>query len=783
MSGTDLSFLMDLPVSLKVLSLHSCQLLGIIPETIFHLPDLQFLDLSYNQYLSGNLPLLKWTNPNLNTLDLSSTCFSGELPESIGSLVSLEILWLGNCNFSGFIPISIRKLSRLLRVDLSFNKFSGRIPYSFSNLYQLKYLALSSNALGGPIPNIFTNMTQLDSLDFSNNNLVGDLTLSSLLSIPSLQRLDLSGNQLSGTIAEFTAAKLVKINLSGNKFQGQIPASMFKLENLTDFRVSSNRLTGIKGLELLSQLQTLKILDLSHNLLSESNICSVELSIPNLQWLRLSWNNLSEFPAFLKSSKNLNWLDLSGNRLVGRVPDWIWEVGKDSLSYLNLSHNSLQSFEQIPWENLMYLDLSSNMIQGEIPPTPATSQILLGFFISDNQFTGGIPSSICNQQSMQYLVLSNNSLSGMIPQCLGNFSMNLEVLDLKENRMSGAISYLSFEEDNSLTSLHLSSNQLQGPLPQSLINCKKLQVLDLGNNNLSDKFPSWLEILPSLKILALRSNKLYGTIIDSNPDYLFPFQQLRILDLSNNEFSGQLPVRYLENMRAMKSRDEDDDLQLHYVGQGYYHDSITLTMKGLGLSIGRIITIFTVIDFSSNKLEGNIPEVIGDLIFLKGVNLSHNSLNGHIPSSLRNLKDLEWLDLSSNELIGEISSDLLQLTFLEQLNLSHNQLVGPIPQGYQFNTFQADSYIGNPGLCGPPLSLECADHDSHVPELPGEDNSEDLDELERKFVVIGYGVGIVVGLLVGTQVIGQRLLVKLMQRYVPETTQTLLVGWSRWSEG
>ncbi|KAK8985576.1 hypothetical protein V6N11_068829 [Hibiscus sabdariffa] len=38
---------------------------------------------------------------------------------------------------------------------------------------------------------------------------------------------------------------------------------------------------------------------------------------------------------------------------------------------------------------------------------------------------------------------------------------------------------------------------------------------------------------------------------------------------------------------------------------------------------------------------------------------------------------------------------------------SGNHLVGLIPQGNQFNTFPNDSYIGNTGLCGFPVSKGC----------------------------------------------------------------------------
>ncbi|MBA0852619.1 hypothetical protein Goshw_007696 [Gossypium schwendimanii] len=57
-------------------------------------------------------------------------------------------------------------------------------------------------------------------------------------------------------------------------------------------------------------------------------------------------------------------------------------------------------------------------------------------------------------------------------------------------------------------------------------------------------------------------------------------------------------------------------------------------------------------------------------------------------------------------------------TFLEVLNLSNNNLVGPIPHGNQFDTFDNDSYNGNLGLCGLPLSKQCVNHVGAEPPSP-----------------------------------------------------------------
>ncbi|XP_028053843.1 receptor-like protein 44 [Camellia sinensis] len=104
-----------------------------------------------------------------------------------------------------------------------------------------------------------------------------------------------------------------------------------------------------------------------------------------------------------------------------------------------------------------------------------------------------------------------------------------------------------------------------------------------------------------------------------------------------------------------------------------------MVIKGSTIEMEKVPTIFTVIDLSKNNFEGQIPQIIGKLNSIRGLNLSHNSLTGHIPTSLVNLTMLEWLDLSSNKLIGEIPPLLQFLVNLTVLNLSSNLLSAQIP--------------------------------------------------------------------------------------------------------
>ncbi|XP_039026899.1 receptor-like protein 33 [Hibiscus syriacus] len=571
-----------------------------------------------------------------------------------------------------------------------------------------------------------------------------------LFTIPSLQYLDLSYNQLDGHLDDFHASKsqLSYVDLSNNKLDGPIPRSLFGLLHLDTLILSSNNMTGFLDLEMISQLKNLTSLDLSYNNLSLSLPSSNQnLSFPMFNSLLLSSCNLREIPTFLRDSKYVQTLDLSSNKIHGRLPEWFWGLGEDSLEYLNLSHNLMTSFQRfLPWQSLSIIDLHSNLLQGSLPDAVYWPEVVL---MSTNKLTGKIPLSICNASHASIIDLSDNHLNGKIPQCLGEFSDSLIVLDLRTNNFHGVIP-TKFAECGSLMTLSLNGNQLEGSLPRSLHNCKELEVVDIGNNKISGQFPHWLGVLPKLRVLVLRSNKFHGAIVSHKTKPWFPM--LRIMDISHNEFTGSLPTRFFDNLKAMLSLGSYELRELQYVGpeDGYYQDDVKITMKGMDIELTRILTILTTIDLSNNKFSGEIPSNIGKLKSLKGLNFSHNNLMGCIPSSIGSLTDLEWLDLSSNQLTCSIPQKLLDLTFLEVLNFSYNKLEGPIPQGKQFNTFSNESYLGNSGLCGFPLSRVCNQSETqHPPARQQNVSSGSMFEFGWKVVVLGYGCGVIFGLIMG----------------------------------
>ncbi|GJZ98123.1 leucine-rich repeat-containing protein [Tanacetum coccineum] len=346
--------------------------------------------------------------------------------------------------------------------------------------------------------------------------------------------------------------------------------------------------------------------------------------------------------------------------------------------------------------------------------------------------------------NLGFLDMSNNRFGGLIPQCFGTIISFLTVINMGNNNFQGTIPNV-YGDCGSLEGLSLNGNQLIGEVPSSLSKCQSLKVVDFGNNHLNGTFPQWLGYLPNLQALVLKLNNFHGHI---QPSAIVesPFPSLRVLDLSNNRFVGQLPVKYFQSFNSMKNVVKSS-MRPKYLSMAGIYYSIVVAVKGVNQDFPKILVDYTIIDMSNNRFEGHIPDVIGGLNSLIVLNLSHNSLIGPIPHALGNLIEIESLDLSWNQLSGEIPQSLADIKTLEVLNLSQNLLVGHIPQGPQFTTFEGNSFGGNPRLCGTPLLKKCSEY-SHEPQLGSDEGFDEESGFTWEVVMLGYGCGTLVGLVV-----------------------------------
>ncbi|KAM5573897.1 hypothetical protein ABKV19_013438 [Rosa sericea] len=122
---------------------------------------------------------------------------------------------------------------------------------------------------------------------------------------------------------------------------------------------------------------------------------------------------------------------------------------------------------------------------------------------------------------------------------------------------------------------------------------------------------------------------------------------------------------------------------------------------------------------------------------------------------------LESLDLSRNQISGRIPSSFSSLNFLSVLDLSYNHLSGRIPLSTQLQSFNASAYMGNSGLCGPPLSQQCpGDGTTQYPGVTtGTENDND------GLISLGFFISAVLGFVTGFWIICGSLLLKRSWRH------------------
>ncbi|XP_030939875.1 receptor-like protein 7 [Quercus lobata] len=587
--------------NLTSLCLSNCGLNGQFPKKIFQIPTLQTIDLSSNEIL-GSLPEFH-PNGSLQSLVLSGTSFSGALPDSIGNLKRLSKIDLSGCNFSGSIPNSMANLTQLVHLDLSsnsftrsilnsmanltqlvhldlssnsftgsilnsianlpqfvhldlsLNRFTGSMPNSMTNLTRLFVLCISSNSFTGSIPNFMANLTQLvdfdmssnsfigpipsfnmaknlDMIDLSDNHLTGQFTFTHWKELPSLVFLNLSNNKLSGQIHEFSNSSFPVewLDLSRNYLEGPIPTSIGKLQYLKILYLSSNNFNGSFQLNVF-QLTNLIELDLSDNgLLIEYNGTNSSLSpFSFIESLRLASLKLKTFPSFLRNQTSLLYLDLSRNQIHGEIPNWIWEL---DLTHLNLSYNYLEG-PLLNLSSLGIIDLRSNQFQGQLPtPLPSCSYLDLSW----NNFSSVIPAGFGNSLSYtKFLSLSSNKLNGHIPEAICN-ATSLKILNLSNNSLSGTIPHCLIAMSETLKVLNLRRNNLTGKISDVFPSNCGLRTLSLNRNLLEGMVPNSLANCINLELLDIGNNRIQ----DEFPCHLKDISSLRVLILRSNKFYGSV---------------------------------------------------------------------------------------------------------------------------------------------------------------------------------------------------------------------------------------------------
>ncbi|KAB2597668.1 LRR receptor-like serine/threonine-protein kinase ERECTA [Pyrus ussuriensis x Pyrus communis] len=309
------------------------------------------------------------------------------------------------------------------------------------------------------------------------------------------------------------------------------------------------------------------------------------------------------------------------------------------------------------------------------------------------------------------------------------------MLDLSSNALSGKIP-TTIDSLFGIETFELRSNEFVGELALSLKNCRSLMVLDLADNQLSGSIPKWLwASFRNLVILMLSSNHFNGSL----PSQLCDLIYIQILDVSVNNISGGIP-NCLKKLTTLAQKGNSFLTVQHAYSR---IDDEIFIWKGSMRVYRNTLGLVRSIDFSSNRLTGEIPSEISRLVGLVSLNLSRNQLTGQITPDIGKLESLDSLDLSRNHIDGRIPTSLARISRLGVLDLSHNNLVGKIPTGTQLQSFDPSVYAGNPQLCGPPLQNLCDIKEMGPDQVSNEVHKD--DQLTRYGFYISMGLGFFVG--------------------------------------
>ncbi|WJX10381.1 hypothetical protein P8452_01115 [Trifolium repens] len=262
-----------------------------------------------------------------------------------------------------------------------------------------------------------------------------------------------------------------------------------------------------------------------------------------------------------------------------------------------------------------------------------------------------------------------------------------------------------------VTSIELRSSNVEGSLPQELVQLTELTYFRCSVNSLSGNFPYMSN---SLQKLYIDSNKftsmpsdfftnmsnLIEVKIDSNPfsQWQIPFSLNNCLPLQtfsavNVSFVGKIPEFF--------GNDTLPSLITLQLSFNFLEGNLPNSLSG-----SLIQTLWVNGQKSNNKLNGTLS-VLQNMTSLQQIWVHGNSFTGPIPY-FSNHDQLFDVSLRDNMLTGVVPSSLTKLESLKIVNLTNNDLQGSPPKFQDGVQVDMDMDKGRHSFCTEVVGQPCS---------------------------------------------------------------------------
>ncbi|KAG6663820.1 hypothetical protein CIPAW_02G049300 [Carya illinoinensis] len=461
-----------------------------------------------------------------------------------------------------------------------------------------------------------------------------------------------------------------------------------RLENLEILDLSHNDLNDASFLQSIAAVKSLKILNLEYSYELNGSFPTKELAnLSNLEVLILRFNQfggqlaIQEFcalkklevldlaynyfegilPPCINNMKSLVVLDITANQFNGNASSTYLEASRTSLEYINFSYNqfvgvfSFNLFANYSELEVLRFNDNKNKVEIETEGSMGWSPLFQLKTIelskcSLNKLTSSIPKFLLVQHELDIVNLSHNKLKGSFPNWLIENNTRLHILHLRNNSFVGQL-YLPRLIHSHITWMDVSTNHLNGKLQENIGKIfPNLSYLNLSNNNLEGNLPSSISGMLYLDVLDLFFNNFSGGVPRGlTTDCL----SLRVLNLAHNNFNGAIFVGTYQEILQMN---------------GNQFKSITPVLNSTGS--------LSYLDIGNNEISDTIPRWLGNTSYLKTLVMAKNEFYGQIPCEL---SMTSTLDLSHNLFTGPLPF-YLNLPKLEHLYLQGNKFTGSLPK-------------------------------------------------------------------------------------------------------